>query len=136
MAITAFTELLRWDMPTQRGSLASLEPVILFDWHVHSCNKKGIELLNAKELASQLPSLSEDDFEQLIALLSSVLGTIDAYLKLRGTEGLILRRIRRQRCVVSDAIESIKRGYAPGAMPTEEERLSVANVHFQQPHHG
>jgi hypothetical protein len=132
MSGTALNEILRWDRPpATHPALRAIQPVFLLDWQIYGHNKRGIESLYGEQLASLIPSCSEEDFERLIDSLRHVLGTIDSYLKVRGTEGPILRRIRQQRCVIVDAVEAIKRGYAPGQVPKESERLATASTHLQ-----
>lgn len=136
MSSSALQEILRWDHPpVAHPTLRAFEPVFVLDWRLYWQNKKGIESLYDRELASGIETCSEEAFEKLVNLLSDVLGTIDSYLKVRGTEGPILRRIRHQRCVIADALEAIKRGYPPGQVPKESERLRVASTHLRQVHH-
>src|SRR5687768_2085660 len=113
--------LLCWDTPPSHGGLRSLQPVFVLDLQIYWQNKKGIEQLF--RLQPLLETATDDDFDELNRLLSGVLRTIDGYLKVRGTGSLLLRKIRAQRPIIVDAIESIKRGYAPGTMPKPDDRI-------------
>lgn len=82
--------------------------------------------------STEMNDLTEEGFEELVTVLSGVLGTMDSYLKLRGTESTTLRRIRAQRHVIAEALECIKRGYAPGKMPSVDERLELGNKRLHE----
>jgi hypothetical protein len=123
-SIAAIPELNYWDTPPSHSGWRSLQPVFCLDLQVYWQNKKGIDRLYA--LGDALDTATEEDLEGLVDLLAGVLQTLEGYLKVRGTATLTLRRIRQQRAVVEDALESIKRGYAPGRMPSEEERSALA----------
>lgn len=134
MSSTVLHELQRWDQPpSSHTGLRSWEPVFLLDRRVYWNNKKGIETLY--QLGAGIDAATEEQLEELIATLSSILATVDGYLKLRGTESGTLRRIRAQRCTIVDAIECLKRGYAPGKMPPVEDRLELANKRLQEAGH-
>jgi len=122
--------LSHWTQPPVHAGLRGLEPVLMLDWRIYSHNKRGIETLY--QLGPALETASDDDFDDLIKVLGDVLQTIDGYLKVRGTESWLLRKIRTQRHVVADAVECIKRGYAPGQMPSRDSRIAMANSHMRR----
>lgn len=123
-------ELIAWDRPPVHAGWRSLEPVFLLDLRVYWQNKKGIEWLYS--LGPNIDAASEDRLEEILEVLRNVLNTVDGYLKLRGTETPVMRRIRSQRAIVADALESLKRGYAPGQLPPESHRLELGNRRLGQ----
>jgi len=120
----------QWGAPSQQGGWLALAPVIVLDWEVHSHNRAGIEALY--KLDSVIESFDDDDFDHVIEVLTSVLGTIDGYIQIRGTGTMLLRKIRSQRQIVSQAIEALKRGYAPGTVPSESDRLTIASSRLRE----
>lgn len=129
MSTVALRELRTWNSPPTHSGWHSFVPVMALDGHVYWQNKKRIEIIYALD---DVEGATEEEIEELLALLGSVQSTIEGYLRVRGTGSILLKKIRRQHHAISIAIESIQRGYAPGKLPSEADRLSVANSRLQE----
>ena len=106
-------ELGHWSNEQYGGRWTSFAPIVLLDRRLYSRNRKGIERLS--EWQQSIGRFEEEeDFERALHALTAVLGLIDAYLSIRGSDTSLLRRISGQRQEINNAIEALKRGYAPG----------------------
>jgi hypothetical protein len=130
MSSVTLRELRTWnDPPADAGVWRSLAPVAMFDSHIYSENKRRIEIIYQLDDVEQA---TEEDVEELLAILKGVVDTIDGYLRLRGTGTMLLKKIGVQRHSIAMAIDAIKRGYAPGKLPSEAERIALANARLQE----
>ena len=75
-------------------------------------------------------SLSEEDFSTVVESLVTAIDRFDWYLSVRGDKGFFRARIKAQRDRLAEALECLKRGYAPGHLPSEEDRLESASDLF------
>lgn len=116
--------------PTLAG-LPSLTPLVVADWRLYRLAKKFSRLL-FNITPDEISDVSDEDICDVTDLTSKVVQVIDGYISARGNAGLIRRRLKEQRDKIANALNCIKRGYAPGHMPTDAERLALAERRFKE----
>lgn len=129
MSSVTLSELRTWNDPPMHSGWRSFAPVVMLDGHVYWQNKKRIEVIYQLD---DVDDATEEEVEELLALLKDVQSTIDGYLRVRGTGSILLKKISLQRHSIAQAIEAIKRGYAPGKLPPEQERMSLAQDRLRE----
>jgi hypothetical protein len=129
MSSIALQGLRTWNDPPVHSGWRSLAPVLVLDGHVYWQNKKGLEALYQIDTIDDLP---EESIEELLSILTSALSTIDGYLQIRGTNSMLLKKISIQRNALIQAVEAIKRGYAPGHLPSEEQRIELGRKRLRE----
>lgn len=122
-------ELRSWNDPPVHSGWRSFVPVMALDGRVYWQNKKRLELIYQLD---EIECASEEDIEELIRLLKDVHSTIAGYLRVRGTSSPLLKKIRLQQHSLASAIDAIQRGYAPGKLPSEADRLALGNSRLQE----
>ena len=75
---------------------------------------------------------SEDAFCALVESVAVAERRLDFYLVARGGNGPLRARVRPQPDLVAEALGCIRRGYAPGALPTVSERPAPGEARLRQ----
>ena len=75
---------------------------------------------------------SEEDFCTAIDSIEAAKRELDWYLSARGDRGLLRARIREQRDRIGEALHCLRRGYAPGHMPSESERMVLGEERLRK----
>ena len=75
---------------------------------------------------------SEDDFCAVIESIEAAKHELDWYLSARGDRGLLRTRVRQQRDRIAEALDCLRRGYAPGHMPSESDRLALGEERLRE----
>ena len=75
---------------------------------------------------------SEQDFCTVIDSVDSAKREFDCYLSARGERGLFRERIKEQRDRLTEALNCLKRGYAPGYLPSESDRLALGEERLRE----
>jgi hypothetical protein len=130
MSSVALQSLRTWNVPPVHSGWRSLAPVFLLDTQIYWQNKKGLEVLYGA--GNHLEAATEEAIDDLIVLLKGVIETIDGYLTVRGTGTVLLKKIAGQRHCVAMAIDAIKRGYLPGQLPPEDDRIALGNRRLRE----
>jgi hypothetical protein len=129
MSSVALRQLRTWNDPPAHSGWRALAPVMVLDRHIYWQNKKRIEIVYQVD---DVDDATEEEVEELLALLQEVVATIDGYLRVRGTGSMLLKKIGMQRHSIAMAIDALKRGYPPGKLPPEAERAALANRRLQE----
>ena len=107
------------------ASLRPYVPIAIADWRMYRMAQRFGDLV-AGISAEEMDKVAEDDLSTVVRLVSEVIEAFDQYLLMRGDAGLVRSRVRTQRNRVAEALDCIKRGYAPGQMPSDAERVALA----------
>ena len=79
-----------------------------------------------------LDACSEDALCALVESVAVADRRLDFYLVARGGNGPLRARVRPRRDLLAEALGCIRRGYAPGALPTVSEPLALGEARLRQ----
>ena len=75
---------------------------------------------------------SEEEFCAVIESIEAAKRELDWYLSARGDRGLLRTRVRQRRDRIAEALDCLRRGYAPGHMPSESDRLALGEERLRK----
>ncbi len=106
-------------------------PVAAADWLMYRLGRRVTDILGGVT-PDAVERLSEEDFCAVIESIEAAKYELDWYLSARGDRGLLRARVRRQRDRIAEALDCLRRGYAPGHMPSEPDRLALGEERLGQ----
>ena len=122
---------LREAVRTPLARVPAFAPVAAADWLMYRLGRRVGRLLDGVT-PDAVEHFSEEDFCTAIESVEAAKRELDWYLSARGDRGLLRARIREQRDRIGEALHCLRRGYAPGHMPSESERMVLGEERLRK----
>lgn len=111
--------------------MPALAPVVAADWLMYRLGRRVTDILDGVT-PDAVDDFSEEEFCAVIESIEAAKHELDWYLSARGDRGLLRNRVRRQRDRIAEALDCLRRGYAPGHMPSEFDRLALGEERLRE----
>ena len=111
--------------------MPAFAPVAAADWLMYRLGRRVTDILDGVT-PDAVDHFSEEDFRAVIESIEVAKHELDWYLSARGDRGVFRTRVRRQRDRIAEALDCLRRGYAPGHMPSESDRLALGEEHLRE----
>lgn len=109
----------------------ALAPVAVADWLMYRLGRRVVRILE-DFTPDAVDGFSEEDFCAAVKSIEVAKRELDWYLSARGDRGLLRTRVREQRDRIAEALHCLRRGYAPGHMPSEDDRLALGKERLRE----
>lgn len=109
----------------------ALAPVAAADWLMYRLGRRVVRILE-DFTPDAVDGFSEEDFCAVVKSIEAAKRELDWYLSARGDKGLLRTRVREQRDRIAEALHCLCRGYAPGHMPSEDDRLALGKERLRE----
>ena len=106
-------------------------PVAAADWLMYRLGRRVTDILNGVA-PDAVDNFSEEEFCAVIESIEAAKHELDWYLSVRGDRGMLRTRVRQQRDSIAEALYCLRRGYAPGHMPSESDRLALGEERLRE----
>ena len=131
MPSVAFALDLREVVDKPLARVPALAPVAAADWLMYRLGRRVTGILDGVS-PDAVDDFSEEDFCAVIESIEAAKHELDWYLSARGARGLLRTRVRQQRDRISEALDCLRRGYAPGHMPSESDCLALGEERLRE----
>ena len=111
--------------------MPAFAPVAAADWLMYRLGRRVTDILDGVT-PDAVDHFSEEDFCTVIESIEAAKHELDWYLSARGDRGLLRTRVRQQRDRIAEALYCLRRGYAPGHMPSESDRLALGEERLRE----
>ena len=122
---------LRAAIRTPLARVPAFAPVAAADWLMYRLGRHVGRFLEGVT-PDAVEHFSEEDFCTAIESVEAAKRELDWYLSARGDRGLLRTRIREQRDRIGQALQCLRRGYAPGQMPSESARMALGEERLRK----
>ena len=111
--------------------MPAFAPVAAADWLMYRLGRRVTDILGGVT-PDAVDHFSEEDFCAVVESIEAAKRELDWYLSARGDRGLLRTRVREQRDRIAEALHCLRRGYAPGHMPSESDRLALGEERMRE----
>ena len=116
---------------TPLARVPAFAPVAVADWLMCRLGKQVTRMV-ATVTPDAVERFSEEDFCAVIDSVESAKREFDWYLSARGDRGWFRVRIKEERDRLAKALYCLRRGYAPGHLPSESDRLALGEERLRE----
>jgi hypothetical protein len=131
MASVAFAVDVRDVVDKPLARVPAFAPVAAADWLMYRLGRRVTGILDGVS-PDAVDDFSEEDFCAVVESIEAAKHELDWYLSVRGDRGLLRTRVRQQRDRIAEALYCLRRGYAPGHMPSVSDRMALGKERLRE----